>query len=161
MVTLVGPLFGAHVEEIIEIVIHTAAENQLEPIVKGCVIRRHHDHAPARNEDAVNFTQHSLRRKRMVLNHVSVSHEVKVVVGKGQWLSPNIALLVVDAVVGGYLLKSFCGRPIIHGRSLASERHGVYSQRTELRSDIQHTGTRSVRRSMTQNITQNSIFPPA
>src|SRR5467141_1913134 len=161
MVTLVGPLFSAHVEEIIEIVVHGAAENQFEPIVEGCVIRRHHNHAPAWNEDAVNFTQHSLRRKRMVLHHVSVSHEVKLVIGKGQWLSPNIALLVVDAVVGGYLLKSFCGRPIIHGRSLATELHGVYSQRSELRSDIQHTGRRSVRKSMAQDITQDSIFPPA
>src|SRR3981189_1244458 len=161
MVTLVGPLFGAHVEEIIEIVIHTAAENQFEPIVKGCVIRRDNNHAPVRNEDAVNFTQHSLRRKRMVLHHVSVSHEVKLVVGKGQRLSPNIALLVVDAVAGGYLLKSFCGRPIIHGRSLAPELHGVYSQRTELRSDIQHTGRRSVGRSMTQDITQDSILSSA
>src|SRR3977135_4665597 len=105
MVTLVSPLFSAHVEEIIEIVVHGAAENQFEPIVEGCVIRRHHNHASARNEDAVNFTQHSLRRKRMVIHHVSVSHEDKLVIGKGQWLSPNIALLVVDAVVGGYLLK--------------------------------------------------------
>src|SRR5882672_6711079 len=122
MVTLVGPLFSTHVEEIIDIVIHTAAENQFEPIVEGCVIRRHHNHAPARNEGAVNFTQHSLRRKRMVLNHVSVSHEVKLVIGKGQRLSPNVALLVIDAVVGGYLLKSFCGRPIIYGRGLTTER---------------------------------------
>src|SRR5258705_10270742 len=123
MVTLVGPLFSAHVEEIIEIVIHTAAENQFKPIVEGCVVRRDNDDAPARNEDAVNFTQHSLRRKRMVLHHVGVSHEVKLVVGKGQWLSPNVALLVIDALVGGYLLKSFCGRPIIHGRGLATEPH--------------------------------------
>jgi hypothetical protein len=42
---------------------------------------------------------------------------------------------------------------------LAPELRGVYSQRTELRSDIQHTGRRSVRRSMTQDITQDSIFP--
>src|SRR5467141_2914125 len=136
MVTLVGPLFSAHVEEIIEIVVHSPAENQFEPIVEGCVIRRHHNHAPARNEDAVNFTQHSLRRKRMVLNHVSVSHEVKLVVGKGQRLSSNVALLVVDAVVGGYLLKNLCGRPVVHGRHAAPELHGVYGQRTELSSDI-------------------------
>src|SRR6266576_5170904 len=161
MVTLVGPLISTHVEEIIEIVIHTAAENQFEPIVEGCVVRRDNDHASARNEDAVNFTQHSLRRKRMVLHHVGVSHEVKLVIGKRQWLSPNIALLVVNAVAGGYLLKSFCGRPKVHGRSLAPELHCVYCQRAELRSDIQHTGRRSVRRSMTQNITQDSIFPPA
>src|SRR6266699_2469942 len=109
MMAFIDPLFSARVEEIIEIVVHAAAENQFEPVVEGCVIRRHYNHAPAWNEDSVNFTQHSLWRKRMVLDHVGVSHEIKLVVGKGQRLNPDVALLLVDAVVRGHFLKVICG----------------------------------------------------
>src|SRR5882672_1539605 len=161
MMTLVDPLFGAHVEEIIEIVVYAAAENQFDTVVESCVIRRHDNYAPAWNEDAVNFTQDSLRRKRMVLNHVGVRHEVKLVVRKRQRLSPNVTLLVVDAVVGNHLLKNFCGRPIVYGRRVAPEFHGVYGQRTELRPHIQHAGWSRARGSMTQDITQDSILSPA
>jgi hypothetical protein len=75
----------------------------------------------------------------MVLYHIGVSHEIKLVVGKGQRLSPGIAFLVVDSVVRRYLRKSFCGRPIVRSRRVAPEPHGVYGQGAELRSDVQIT----------------------
>src|ERR1700731_1264420 len=44
MVALVNPFVRTGVKEIIEIVVHAAAEKQLKPIVNRCVIRRHHNH---------------------------------------------------------------------------------------------------------------------
>ncbi len=97
----------------------------------------------------------------MVLHHVRVSHEVKLVVGKRQWLNSNIALLEVNSVVRGYLLKNRRGWPIVHSRRAAPELHRVYGQRPELRSDVQDIGGSGAGRSMVQDMTQDSILTPA
>src|SRR5260370_2209318 len=97
----------------------------------------------------------------MVLHHVCVSHEVKLVVGKGQRLSPHIALLVRDPAVRGYLLKSCRSRAIVHGRCATLQHHSVYGKRPELRSDVQDFGRSGACKSMSQNITQDAIFGPA
>jgi len=63
MVTLVFPLF-AHMSKNIEIVVHWCRRKSFEPIVEDAWFGVTHESAPAPNEEAVNFTHTSLRRKR-------------------------------------------------------------------------------------------------
>src|ERR1700736_5395969 len=96
----------------------------------------------------------------MVLHHVGVSHEVKLVIGKRQALSSNVALLIINSVIGSHLLKSFRGRSIVHRGRVQPKRHCVYGECTKLSANIQNTRSSTTGRRMIQNIAQDLILSP-
>jgi hypothetical protein len=65
------------VEKIIEIIVHAAAEEKLDSVVDGCVVRRCQNQPATRDENAMNFRQHAFRGKRVMLYHVRVRYEVE------------------------------------------------------------------------------------
>src|SRR5690349_20268137 len=102
------------------------------------MIRGDHDEPPAWNEDAIDFSQHSFRRERMVLHDVGVGHKLELIVGERQRLSAYVAFLILNSEIAGHLREKFSGKSIIDSGGAAPQFHRVNSQGTELRSDIQN-----------------------
>ena len=161
MVTFVNPFPGAQIKKIVEIIVYTSTEKQFKPVVKGGMIRGDYNEAPAWNEDAINFSQHSFRRKRMVLHDVGVGNEIELIVGERQRLSAYVAFLILNSEIAGNLREKFSGRSIIDSGGAALQFHRVNSQGTELRSDIQKAWRNRARRNIFQDVTQDLNFPHA
>jgi hypothetical protein len=99
MVAVIRLRIRVHVEKIIEIIIHAAAERELDPVVDGRVIRCCQDQPAAGNENAMNFGEHALWRKRVMLYHVRLRREVERIVRGRQRLEPEIALAIIYAAI--------------------------------------------------------------
>jgi len=124
------------------------------------VARRCQEQPATGNENAMNFGEHALRRKRVMLYHVCVGREVERIVCEWQRLEAEIALAIIHAAIRDGFVKRFCVHSVIHGRGAPAEPRPVNRERAELRANVEQPW-RLIFGSVGQDVAQDSNLSPA
>ena len=108
----------------------------------------------------MNFGEHALGRKLVMLDHVRVRREVERMVRERQRLAPKIALAIIHAAIRDGFAKRFCVHSVIHGRGAPAELGRVNRQRAELRANVEEP-RRLMFGCVRQDVPQDANFSPA
>jgi hypothetical protein len=143
------------VVKIIEFIVHAAAEENLDPVVDGSMVRRCQNQSATGNENAAIFDKHALRQKRAMLYHVRVRREIERIVRERQWLVPEIALAIIHTTIRDGFAKCFWVHSVIQGPGTPTELRRVNRERAELRTNIEQPW-RLIFGSLRQDVPQDS-----